>query len=619
MTLEEKIVYHQKKYYNNEPEISDAEFDALWDQLKKENPDSEILASIGETSWSGWPKAKHKMVMGSQDKFNNEEDFLDWLRVKKIIFPLILQHKLDGLSIELQYENGVLIKAVTRGDGEVGDDVTPNVEKMKGVPIEIDVNFSGSIRGEIVLDNATFEEHFKDSKNPRNMASGITKRKSGVESEYLTVVTYDVFDAYHTFTTEQDKISFLQDNDFISVYSIVCPSPQHVLDYRDHVIKERDRLNVAIDGIVLKQDKIVQTDLLRKRPEYQRAFKFETEQVITKLINVEWSRSGHNYTPVAILEPVDLMGSTVKRASLANLDNMAKLDIYAGCDVVIHKAGEIIPQILKVVKKDELPTMLSDFPTNCEVCDSKLVVTGARVYCPNLDCGGRKFHRLEKWIDKTGVKGFGPALMNHLFDEGFVEDIVDLYTLNLEEVLASTNLKKATAKAFANLYEINSLKLETFVSGFDIEGIGEGVVKFAVDSGINTLEKLKNTTFSAFMRIDGFSSSRAELLYDAMQDLYEEMLELTEYIEIELRKEKVEIMDKLNGQSFCFTGKLENMTRTEAQAMVADKGGVVKSGVGKGLDFLVTNDPTSGSSKNTKAESLGTKLITEGQFMRMLI
>ena len=262
-------------------------------------------------------------------------------------------------------------------------------------------------------------------------------------------------------------------------------------------------------------------------------------------------------------------------------------------------------------------------PTNCEICDSKLTVTGARVFCPNLNCDGRKFHRLEKWIAKTGVKGFGPALLNHLFDNSFVTNIVDFYTLDLEEVLESTNLKKATEKAFANLYKIKELKLETFVSGFDIEGIGEGVVKFAVDAKIDTLEDLHNASISNFVMVDGFSEGRAFLLFDAMQNLYEEMKILTKYVSIKEKKEKVKVMDKLDGKSFCFTGKLDNMTRTEAQAYVADNGGIVKAGVSKGLNFLITNSPTddvgSLSAKLKKALSLDVKLISEIQFMKMLL
>lgn len=619
MNLEEQIKYHQDKYYNESQEISDAEFDALWDKLKKEKPESPLLKEIGDTSWKGWPKADHNMLMGSQDKFNNEADFRNWLRVKGIKFPILLQHKLDGLSIELQYVDGIFTKAVTRGDGYAGDDVTRNVSRMRGVPEEVDVNWTGSIRGEILLKNTMFEKYFKDAKNPRNMASGITKRKSGAECDLLSVIVYDVKGNIN-FETETDKFRFLDDEEFETVITKFCDTPEEIIKEKNIIELERDGLDVAIDGIVLKQDIIVKSDLERKRPEYQRAFKFETEQVITQLLDVEWSRSGYNYTPVAILEPVDLMGSIVKRASLANLDNIEKLGLGIGAYVMIHKAGEIIPQILKTAPTpDEICWRTIVHPTNCELCDTKLTVTGARIFCPNPFCGGRKFHRLEKWIAKTGVKGFGPALLNHLFDNSFVIDIIDFYILDLDEVLESTNLKKATAKAFANLYKIKEMKLETFVSGFDIEGIGEGVVKFAVDAGINTLDDLNNASISNFEMVDGFSNSRATLLYEAMENLYGDMVELTNYVSIKEKKEKVKKMDKLDGKSFCFTGKLDNMTRDEAQDLVSENGGTSKSGVSKGLSYLVTNTPDSGSSKNKKAESLGTEIITESQFMMMLL
>jgi len=616
MTLEEQIKYHQNKYYNEEQEISDAEFDALVDKLKKEDPENDLLKSIGETSWSGWPKAKHNMIMGSQDKFNNEADFRDWLRLKNIQFPIILQYKLDGLSIELQYKNGKLVKAITRGDSSIGDDITPNVRKMNGLANKVDVNFEGSIRGEILLKNSLFNKYFKDKKNPRNMASGITKRKDGQDCNLLNIIVYDI-QGNIIADTEFDKFKILNNWGFDVVKTKVCNTPEEILNLRDTIAEERDNLEIAIDGIVLKQNIIVESDLLRKRPEYQRAFKFETEEVITNLLDVEWSRNGYNYSPVGILEPVKLMGSIVKRASLANLDNIKKLEIAIGDDVLIHKAGEIIPQILKSFVKNERRNI--NPPDNCEVCGTELVITGVRVYCPNLNCDGRKFHRLEKWISKTKVKGFGPALLNHLFDNNFISDIVDLYTLDLDAVLASTNLKKATKKAFDNLYKIKELKLETFVSGFDIEGIGEGVVKFAVKDGYNTLDKLYHASIEDLKKVNGFSESRAKLLKEAMEELYDKMDELTGYVKIKGEKEKVKVANKLEGISFCFTGKLENMTRAEAGDMVIERGGIVKSGVTKGLNFLVTNTPDSGSSKNKKAQSLGTEIITEGQFMKKLL
>ena len=623
MKLEEKIKYHQDKYYNGEAEITDFEFDALWNQLKKENPNSKLLKSVGETSWNGWPKTEHKMMMGSQDKFNNEIDFKDWLRVKRIKFPLILQHKLDGLSLELQYVDGKLNKAVTRGDGIIGDDITPNVKKMNGVPIDLKDKWTGSVRGEIILKNSVFNKYFKDSKNPRNMASGITKRKNGEETELLNLIVYDVQGEFTSLSLESDKVEQLKLWGFDVVETICCNASEEVIIERDRIVQIRESLDIAIDGIVLKQNLIVMSDLYRKRPEYQRAFKFETEEAVTKLLDIEWSRSGYNYTPVANLEPIDLMGSIVKRASLANLDNIKKLGVKIGDKVLIHKAGDIIPQILKVVEEGEIRGEKLP-PALCEVCGTELIVTGARVYCPNLDCGGRDFHRLEKWIDKTGVKGFGPALMNHLFDNRFVVNIVDLYELDLDEILKSTNLKKATEKAFKKLYDIKELKLETFVSGFDIEGIGEGVVKFAVNAGYDTLEKLHDATVNDLIQVEGFSDGRAVLLYNAMRKLYTEMVELSNYVSI---KKVVEIeeddMGKLNGASFCFTGKLENMTRDEAAEKVLSKGGIVKSGVSKDLDFLVTNNATddtkSLSAKLKKALTLGVKLITEGQFMKMLL
>ncbi|MDA3941860.1 MAG: hypothetical protein PF693_21535 [Spirochaetia bacterium] len=351
MTLEEKIIHYQEKYYNDDPEITDPEFDALWDQLKTERPESELLKDIGNTSWDGWPKEKHNMLMGSQDKFNNEKDFRDWLRVKKIEFPIILEYKLDGLSVELQYENGIFTRAITRGDGSVGDLVTDNVVKMSGVPKYINSNFTGSVRGEIELKNAAFNKYFKDAKNPRNMASGITKRKDGTDSEHLSVIVYDAYtEVEDAFMTEFDKIDFLIENNFEVVPYFQCNLAEEILAYRNTIIDARDELDVAIDGIVLKQNTIVKSDAQRKRPGYQRAFKFEDTMKITILKDVEFRRNGMNYTPVGKFDPIELEGTTVSQASVHNIDNIEKLGLYIGCRILIKKAGQIIPQIVKVIE-----------------------------------------------------------------------------------------------------------------------------------------------------------------------------------------------------------------------------------------------------------------------------
>jgi len=611
MSLEEEVIYHMDKYYNFTPEISDKEFDKLVELLKIQNPDSKLLKEVGETSWEGFEKAEHLMVMGSQDKLNSFDEIDDWIRVKNIKFPVIVEHKLDGLSVELQYKKGALKKCLTRGNSVTGDNITSNVIKMGDVVYLLnDETFTGAIRGEIVLTRTYFNNFFPDAKNPRNMASGIAKRKDGEDSEKLNVVVYDVFGK--EFKTESEKIEFLHNENFNTVEGVKCNNRGELISIIQFIEENKDTFEVSIDGIVIKQNLIVESDLSRKRPEYQRAYKFEDETATTKVLGIEFSRNGMNYSPVAELEPVELNETIVKRASLANLDNISKLGLKLGDTVLIRKANEIIPQIISVIESNNGPELV--VPTNCKVCNSKLEITGTRIYCPNLDCLGRKNHRIAKWIEKTGVKGFGPALIDYLFLNEFVEDIIDLYTVDVDSVLEATNLKKATKKAFENLYKVKELSLEKFISGFDIEGIGEGVIKFAIKAGYKTLDDIVNATIKDFEKIEGFSSVRAEILHNALKDLKQSLYELQEIVKII----EVNNTSTLENKNFCFTGSLKNMTRNEAKDLVLKNGGNFKSGVSNTLDYLINNDKDSNSSKNKKAKELSIPILNEEEFMKLL-
>ena len=392
--LEQLITRYQKSYYNGEGEISDAEFDLLWDELKTLDPANPILHKVGADS-GNFAKVQHIMPMGSQEKAANPEQFLEWA-AKHQYDQYLVEYKLDGASLELQYENGYLVRAVTRGDGSIGDDITANAKKMAGVNAAIYkdgqlVPFTGGVRGEVIMTHKVHETYFADKANCRNAANGLMKRKDGQGSEYLTLITYDALatDGKSYFTSEAEKIRWLIDCGFNVVRLVICKSPDRVIAYRAKVMEERKSIEYDIDGLVIKENKINLEDASRARPDRQIAFKFSLEEAVSTLREVEWSISGGTYTPVAIFDEVELNGTKVQRASLANPDKMRQLGVRIGSHVVVVKRGEIIPKIESVVEEKDLETSEIPFPHTCEVCGSKLVDEGSRLFCPNKACSKR--------------------------------------------------------------------------------------------------------------------------------------------------------------------------------------------------------------------------------------
>ena len=370
--LENLITRYQKSYYDGEGEISDAEFDKLWDELKTLDPANPILHKVGADS-GNFQKIHHVMPMGSQEKAANPEQFLTWAEKHKYDEYLV-EYKLDGASLELQYENGYLKRAVTRGDGTIGDDITANARKMGGVNAAIYkdgllVPFTGGIRGEVIMTHEVHKTHFPDKANCRNAANGLMKRKDGKGSEFLKLIVYDALstDGKSYFNYEEEKIRWLMDCGFNVVKLVICKSPERVIAYRAKVMEERASLEYDIDGLVIKERTINLADASRDRPDRQIAFKFSLEEAVTTLREVEWSVSGGTYTPVAIFDEVELNGTRVQRASLANPDTLRKLGVAIGSHVVVVKRGEIIPKIESVVEEKALETKAIEFPQVCEV------------------------------------------------------------------------------------------------------------------------------------------------------------------------------------------------------------------------------------------------------------
>ena len=632
--LEEQISRHQDLYYNGHPAISDAEFDSLWDELVALRPGSSVLTRVGKDASDGFPKAAHILPMGSQAKAADPEEFLAWCA--KVRHPeYVAELKMDGASIELQYDNGVLARAVTRGDGLVGDDITSNVKRMAGVPCSLPFPWTGAVRGEVLMTKQTLAVFFPDKANCRNAANGIMKRKDGIGAERLEVLCYDAApsEAYAKvgnsgpdlfnepgieppFDDEITKMAWLAATGFRPVTFEVFKEPYEVVDYRARVVAGREALDHDIDGLVVKGRRVDIEDMRRARPERQIAFKFPLEQAVSTLIDVAWSESGATFTPIAIIEPVRLAGTTVQRANLANTNTIRGMGLRIGSKVIVVKRGEIIPKIEGLV--EDLPGSREILaPLGCS-CGAILVDEGTRLYCPNADCPKKALHRLEKWLSVLNIMEFGPALLRRLFESGRVNSIADLYTLDPEELSSYERMGATSAKkVIQNLRARNSVTLAEFVAGFDIEGIGVLMVEKAAAAGFDTLDKLRAASPAVLAGIDGFGDITAQTITKGLAELSVAMDEVLADGQLSIRSPD-EPNGHLSGKSFCFTGELVSMKRSMAEARVKALGGSTRASVAKGLSYLVTNDPKSGSGKNRKAIDLGIPVIGEDEFLAIL-
>lgn len=627
--LVELISKYQKSYYDGEGQISDYEFDKLWDELKLLDPSNPILHKVGADN-GNFEKVEHIMPMGSQEKAANPEEFLAWAE-KHNYEQYLVEYKLDGASLELQYENGHLKKAVTRGDGSVGDDITSNARKMNGVPSAIYdkngklVDFTGGIRGEVIMTHQVHKTYFPDKANCRNAANGLMKRKDGKGSEYLKLIVYDALSTNNNifFTNEEEKIKWLMDCNFNVVKLVICKSPDRVIAYRSKIMEERKNLEYDIDGLVIKERIINIEDASRARPDRQIAFKFSLEEAVSILRSVEWSINGSTYTPVALFDEVELNGTKVQRASLANPDTMRKLGVQIGSHVVVVKRGEIIPKIESVIEEKDIVTSPIEFPTLCETCGTALIDEGSRLYCPHKACSKRILHQILKYQQLLDIRDFGETLITSLFNDGKIKSISDIYKLSQkdltpyflnEESIEKEKKSLGAEKVYKSIHSKKEIPLPVFLGGFDIQDFGKTSAEKLLLAGYNTLEKILAASEDDIKNIYGFAEITAKNIVEGLKENAEEMRYLVNNNIITIKNYSEGI---LTGKSFCFTGEM-SIKRSYAENLVKEKGGLVKTSVTKDLTYLVTNDTLSGSSKNQKAAKFGIAVIDEKEFMKLI-
>lgn len=614
--LSSQILEAQHAYYNGSEIMSDDEYDALIYELADLDPDNSLLAKIGAEPVKEWKKEQHLIPLGSLNKVNYPHEMSEWLSNTLPDQKIVVVEKLDGLSIGLQYVDGKLVKALLRGNGIEGENILINVLKMKGC-VKTVPGFFGTIRGEIVLTKTDHQTYFPSYANPRNAASGLCRRLDGEGCQHLTLMFYQVAGSFPQLLDTEEKIfQFLTQQGFLIPNYKVCNSDIEVNNlWKQYQDTTRASLDYEIDGLVISCDNLKLQQSLGEhnlRPKGKMAMKFANQFVKTTVKEITWSCGNiGRITPICWFEPVNLLGSTVEKASVYNTDYVALLGLDVGAEVLICKANEIIPRVEKVIKSTN---SVVETPDNCPECGTLTEMDGKHLICPNMDCPARLLGRLANWIKELNILEWGTSLLTKLVESGKVETVADLYTLTVADLSSLDRMgDKSAQKCYDILHANKEISLEVLLGALSIPLIGQSTIKLIMDSGCDTLEKFGQLDAAQFEQVSGVGPARANSLAEGLKHNQQLILQLLE----NGVKIKDKIVGKLTGKSICFTGSMVNK-RPVLEKMAAEAGATVKNSVGKGLSLLVIADPNSSSSKAVSARRLGTQLVSEEEFMEMV-
>jgi DNA ligase (NAD+) len=624
--LAERIERYRASYYKGAPEISDAAFDALEDELRALDPTHLVLAKVGSAALvSEWEKARHDIPMGSLNKAVSEDELRAWaarcneLLAKDGVGPiegdLFVAEKLDGISIEIVYKDGKMTDAITRGDGEIGERITPNVARMKGVPPRIKDRHSMSVRGEIILRLSDMKKHFPGVTSPRNMAAGLSKRFDGQGAEHCTVLFYDVAD-HLPVKTEVEKFAFLRGLGFATPRT-AHGSLSDALDlYRRYGSGIRASLDYEIDGLVIYVNDLHTQALLgevNRRPRGAVAFKFASPAKVSTVVDILWDTGpSGRVIPVAIVAPVELAGATVQRASLHNAANVRALGIGVGDEVLVSRRNDVIPYIEEVVTKKGTTATT---PTTCPVCGAALSVEGEYLVCRNTSCRAIIEGRIQNWIGAIGALEWGDKLIEQLVTKKLVHEPVDLYKLTWEDIAGLDRRgEKSAKKCLEQLRARLPLTLPVFIAALGMDNFALQTAKLLIAAGYTSIEKLLAAKEEELAVIPGLGATKAASI---MRGLRSREAEIQRLLAAGIVPVTPAEEGPLSGMSFCFTGASAR-PRAELTQLVEAKGGRALASVTKDLQYLVIADLDSTSSKAVKAKKLGTKLITEEQLLELI-
>ena len=655
--LSEELRQHNYNYYVlDHPTISDFEFDIKLKQLQElEAQHPEFAEADSPTKRVGGEVTKnfetvvHEHRMYSLDNSYSKEDLLDWeTRIKKLIdgdVQYVCELKYDGASISLTYENGALLKAVTRGDGTQGDNVTANIKTIKSVPLKLKGNYPPKfdIRGEIVLPfegfNKMNEERIEIGeepyRNPRNTASGSLKLQDSAEvaKRPLECLLYNITGSNLGISTQFESLELARQMGFkVPNAAKLVNSIDEVLEFIDYWNVRRHDLPYETDGVVIKVNNLQQQEELgytAKAPRWAMAYKFKAEQVSTRLneITYQVGRTGA-ITPVANLEPVELAGTTVKRASLHNADQIEKLDIRVGDEVFVEKGGEIIPKIIAVdLTKRPADSQPTQYITQCPECNTELVRQEgeAQHYCPNYNgCKTQIIGRIQHFISRKAmdIEGLGGETVALLVNEGLISNYSDLYELTKEKVMPLERMAEKSAENLVNGIEASKqIPFERVLFALGIRYVGETVAK-KLAKHYKNIDALSQATIIDLVTVDEIGNRIAESVVDffASEENRHIIDRLRGFgVQLSLSEEVLANQtEKLKGQTFVVSGVFESVSRSELKKLIEDNGGKVSSSISSKTSYLVAGDKM-GPSKREKAEGLNIPIINEKDFLQLII
>ena len=651
--LRKSLSYHAKRYYvYDDPEISDFEYDRLYAELlrlEEDHPEyfdpTSPTQRVGGKPLSKFEEVTHTVPMNSlSDVFDYDEikDFVN--RMKNAVSDPVfsVEPKIDGLSVALTYENGILVNGATRGDGTVGEDVTQNIKTINSIPLTIDAPLSFCLRGEVYMPRKVFyalneEREAKGQQllaNPRNAAAGSLRQLDPkvCADRRLDIFIFnlqegDIYGNGEAPISHSDTLDTIRELGFTVLKDRVrVTSYEEIIAHIEKLGAMRDELPYDIDGVVIKIDTLsdrVKIGEGTKTPKWAVAYKFPPEEKQTKLtdITIAVGRTGV-LTPTAVLEPVRLAGTSVSRATLHNLDFIRERNIKIGDTVTVRKAGDIIPEVLCAHPERRDGTQVEFFmPTHCPSCGepvSRDEGDGAAIRCTNSSCPAQLSRSIEHFASKgaMNIDGLGPQIVNALLENKLITNCADLYTLSTDDVARIDRMGQKSAQNLINSIENSkSAGLERLIYALGIRNIGE-VAAAALAHKYKTLDALMHATRDELCDIQDFGEITADCVIEFFS--HEQNIALCRRLEelgLNVRSTFVQLDARFEGLTFVLTGTLPSMSRDAASKMIKDRGGKVAGSVSKKTSFVLAGEDA--GSKLTKAQSLGVTVIDEAEFLKM--
>jgi DNA ligase (NAD+) len=654
--LVEELIEHDKHYYDEtKPVISDYEYDQKMRSLidyEKKHPDQALLNSpsqrVSEAATEGFKQKEHLSPMMSLANTYSEEEIGDFIKrvhkgLEKTKVEFCCELKMDGTAISLRYEKGILIHAVTRGNGRVGDDVTANIKTIKSIPLQLSGQVPEviEVRGEVYMSLATFtalnaqreEEGLEPFANPRNAAAGSLKQLDSKEvaKRKLNLACYGVGEGQSPEPTQYKTLQFLRKIGMPvakSEHMAICHTVSEILEFAEKIHRAREKLPFEIDGIVIKVDELKAHQILGstgKTPRYAAAYKFAPEQAWTLIqdITVQVGRSGV-LTPVAELAPVFLAGSTISRATLHNQEEIARKDIRIGDWAAIEKGGDVIPKVVKVdFAKRPADSRAWHMPKQCPACQTAVVHQEGEVAvrCPNPYCTGQMVRRIQYFASKQAmdIDHMGEKVVEQLVEKKLVKRVSDLYLLTEKELMQLEGFKeKSIHNLLQSLRDSRKCPLSRFIMALGIKYVGTETAELLAEE-VQGLEHLMEITEEELVALEGIGEKTAQAIVAHFHHPRnrEEVRLLLEHgvVPEHVKKQKI-ANHPFAGKIFVLTGSLEEFSRDEAALMIKDRGGKVAASVSKKTNYVVAGEDP--GSKYTKAQELQVPILSEEEFKKML-